>query len=133
MLSANLNILLEKAFSDGFTVKNLSNVTGVPIDLINRVNDKDLKQEDIKKLQILLYFLSQIYLEDVKDGKNLKSIVHALVSYFGLAYETIACYLGLTVNELNEFLEQPATYKNTYNISLKLMTLFTSFVREKNI
>ena len=131
MLSASLNDLLERAFSDGFTVENLSNATGVPVDLINRVNGKSLSQEDIKGLQILLYFLSQIYLEAVKDGKNLKNIVLVLVSHFGLAYDTIARYLDLTLDELNEFLEQPAIYNNTYNISLKLMNLFTSFVREK--
>lgn len=30
-----------KAFSDGFTNDNLSNVTGVSIDLINRVDEKN--------------------------------------------------------------------------------------------
>ena len=34
MLSVDLHYLLEKAFSDGFTNDNLSNVTGVSIDLI---------------------------------------------------------------------------------------------------
>ena len=47
MLSVDLHYLLEKAFSDGFTIDNLSNVTGVSIDLINRVDDKKLTQEDI--------------------------------------------------------------------------------------
>ena len=95
VLSVDLHYLLEKAFSDGFTIDNLSNVTGVSIDLINRVDDKKLTQEDIKQLNSLLYFLSQIYLEDVANGKNLKDIVHILVSHFGLAYDTIAHYLEL--------------------------------------
>ena len=42
VLSVDLHYLLEKAFSDGFTIDNLSNVTGVSIDLINRVDDKIL-------------------------------------------------------------------------------------------
>ena len=50
MLSVDLHYLLEKAFSDGFTNDNLSNVTGVSIDLINRVDEKKLTQEDIKQL-----------------------------------------------------------------------------------
>ena len=131
MLSVDLRTLLQKAFSDGFTVENLSNVTGVPINLINRVDDKNLSQEDIKTLQLLLYFLSQIYLEDITDGKNLESVVSALVSCYGLTCNTIAHYLDLTTSELNEFLAQPDKYSNSYNISLKLMNLFVAFVRNK--
>ena len=121
MLSVDLHYLLEKAFSDGFTIDNLSNVTGV------------LTQEDIKQLNSLLYFLSQIYLEDVANGKNLKDIVHILVSHFGLAYDTIAHYLELKTSELDEFLSKPEKYRNTYNLSLKLMNLFTAFVRDKKL
>ena len=133
MLSVDLHYLLEKAFSDGFTIDNLSNVTGVSIDLINRVDDKKLTQEDIKQLNSLLYYLSQIYLEDVANGKNLKDIVHILVSHFGLAYDTIAHYLELKTSELDEFLSKPEKYRNTYNLSLKLMNLFTAFVRDKKL
>ena len=133
MLSVDLHYLLEKAFSDGFTIDNLSNVTGVSIDLINRVDDKKLTQEDIKQLNSLLYFLSQIYLEDVANGKNLKDIVHILVSHFGLAYDTIAHYLELKTSELDEFLSKPEKYRNTYNLSLKLMNLFTAFVKDKKL
>lgn len=118
MLSVDLHYLLEKAFSDGFTNDNLSNVTGVSIDLINRVDEKKLTQEDIKQLNSLLCFLSQIYLEDVENGKNLKDIVHVLVSHFGLAYDTIAHYLELKTSELDEFLSKPEKYRNTYNLSL---------------
>ena len=71
MLSVDLHYLLEKAFSDGFTNDNLSNVTGVSIDLINRVDEKKLTQEDIKQLNSLLCFLSQIYLEDGKTFDRL--------------------------------------------------------------
>lgn len=133
VLSVDLHYLLEKAFSDGFTIDNLSNVTGVSIDLINRVDDKKLTQEDIKQLNSLLYFLSQIYLEDVANGKNLKDIVHILVSHFDLAYDTIAHYLELKTSELDEFLSKPEKYRNTYNLSLKLMNLFTAFVRDKKL
>ena len=124
MLSVDLHCLLEKAFSDGFTIENLSNATGVANDLINHVDDKKLTQEDIEKLNPLLYFLSQIYLEDTMNGRNLKDIVHILVSYFGLTYDTIANYLELKTSELDEFLSKPENYKNTYNLSLKLMHLF---------
>ena len=64
MLSVDLHYLLEKAFSDGFTIDNLSNVTGVSIDLINRVDDKKLTQEDIIQLHSLLSFLSLLHLND---------------------------------------------------------------------
>ena len=113
-----------KAFSDGFTNDNLSNVTGVYIDLINRVDEKKLTQEDIKQLNSLLCFLSQIYLEDVENGKNLKDIVHVLVSHFGLAYDTIAHYLELKTSELDEFLSKPEKYRNTYNLSLNFISDF---------
>lgn len=55
-----------------------------------------------------------------------------LVSHFGLAYDTIAHYLELKTSELDEFLSKPEKYRNTYNLSLKLMNLFTAFVKDKN-
>lgn len=56
-----------------------------------------------------------------------------LVSHFGLAYDTIAHYLELKTSELDEFLSKPEKYRNTYNLSLKLMNLFTAFVKDKKL
>lgn len=133
MLSVDLHTLLQKAFSDGFTDENLSKATGVPVGIFNHADNKHLSKEEIEALQPLLYFLSQIYIEDVTNGKNLENVVLALVSHFGLTYDSIAHYLNLTPDELKEFLAQPDKYSNTYNISLKLMNLFTAFVRDKNL
>ena len=67
------------------------------------------------------------------NGKNLNDIVHILVSHLGLAYDTIAHYHELKTSELDEFLSKPEKYRNTYNLSLKLMNLFTAFVRDKKL
>ena len=55
MLSVDLHYLLEKAFSDGFTIDNLSNVTGVSIDLINRVVKADSPKSFIFEQQADYY------------------------------------------------------------------------------
>ena len=133
IISVDLHHLLKKAFLDGFTVEILSNVTGVPIELINRIEQGNLTQSDVAQLNVLLYFLSQIYLVDVSDGKYLENIVQTLVSYFGLSYIIIAHYLQLTTDELNVFLLTPEEYPNSFILTLKLMHLFTTFVRNKKL
>ena len=45
----------------------------------------------------------------------------------------IAHYLELKTSELDEFLSKPEKYRNTYNLSLKLMNLFTAFVKDKKL
>lgn len=122
--------MLNNAYSDGFSAKTLARLTNVPEELILRCDNGELlSMEEIRKISSLQYLLEQLYLADIENGANLKYIVEGLENFFSIPGCTIASYIGLTEDELNVFTENPADYNNYYNLSLKLMHLFTTIVR----
>lgn len=125
--------LMEKYFADGFTMEGLSKTTGVPVLLLQRVraNDK-LTVEENKQLNPVLYFLIQLYMCNTSDGAYLKDIVTAISAYFEVPPSAISKYLGLDKTQFESFLNKPVQYENGYELTIKLLHLFTSFVREKN-
>ncbi len=129
----DIHVLLEMYFADGFTMEGLSRTTGVPVPLLQRVraNDK-LTMEENKQLNPVLYFLMQLYMCNTRDGAYLKDIVTATSTYFEVPPSAISKYLGLDKSQFELFLNKPEQYENGYELTIKLLHLFTSFVREKN-
>ncbi len=132
MVSYDFHDLLARCFTDGFTIESISKATDIPVELINRcyTNGK-LIQEDFHTLNYLLVVLTQLYAVDPDDDIYLKSMVETMNSYFKILPGTIAKYLGLDESELNAFLTQPKSYNDGYRISIKLIHLFTTFIRDK--
>lgn len=133
MRIVDLKTLLENAYSDSFSDRMLESLTGVPEILIHRYIDGDiLSEKEIRLLSPLQYMLEQLYLVNVENGANLGGIVEGLEIFFAIPKHTTASYIGLTENQLDDFIENPKGYDNGYNISLKLMHLFTTIVRDRN-
>lgn len=123
----DIHVLMEKYFADGFTMEGLSRTTGVPVLLLQKACANDmLTVEENKQLNL------QLYMCNTKDGAYLKDIVTATSTYFEVPPSAISKYLGLDKSQFELFLNKPEQYENGYELTIKLLHLFTSFVREKN-
>ncbi len=132
MIMCDIHSLLERFFSDGFTAECLSKTSNISVELINRCyNGENLTKEDYHTLNYLLYYLSQLYLCDTEDSRYLLNIVTVICDYFMVPLSAIAKYLNLSVEQLHVFLDKPEHYENGYNLSIKLMHLFMTLVRDK--
>jgi hypothetical protein len=132
MVLYDIHDLLARCFTDGFAVESISKATDIPVELINRCyTNGELTQEDIHTLNYLLFFLMQLYGFDPDNDIYLKDIVETMNSYFKIPPDTIAKYLGLDESELSAFLTQPKSYNDGYRISIKLVHLFTTLIRDK--
>jgi Helix-turn-helix domain len=132
MIMCDIHSLLEHFYSDGFTVESLSNATNISVELINRCyNGENLTIEDIHTLDYLLNFLTQLYLCDTEDNSYFKNIVTVICNYFMIPIGTIAKYLNLSVEQLHIFLDNPEHYANGNTLSIKLMHLYMTLIRDK--
>lgn len=129
----DIHDLMEKYFSDGFTMEGLSKTTEVPTSLLQKVrSNKNLTIKETTALNPVLYFLMQLYMCNTKDSAYLKDIVTATSAYFEIPPRAISKYLGLDEEQFKLFLNKPDQYENGYELTVKLLHLFTSFVRKKN-
>lgn len=132
MVLYNIHELLEKCFADGFTVENISKATDIPVELINRCSSNEfLTQEDTQTLNYLLLFLTLLYGVDTDSDTYLKDMVGSMNNYFGIQLCTVAKYLNLYEHDIKEFLDHPKSFNDSYNISKKLIHLFTTLIRDK--
>lgn len=128
----NIWSLLDQYKADGFSLKCLSKVTDTSIDVIERCyNKEELNQDDVKELNTVLWFLGQLYCCDTNNKLYLHEIVLALCYYFEVSRIAVAKYLGIIEDQLSCFLDDPANYPNGYNLSIKLLHLFNTFLRDK--
>lgn len=59
-------------------------------------------------------------------------LLNALTDFFKISREAIANYLGIDVEEFNSFIENSLQgIQNERDIELKIMHLYTTFVRDK--
>lgn len=129
----DIRVLMEKFFAEGFTMEGLSRTTGVPVSLLQKVRANEvLTVEENRQLKPVLYFLMQLYMSNTKDGAYLKDMVTAISAYFEVPPSAIANHLGLNKTQFEKFLNKPEQYENGYELTIKLMHLFITFVREKN-
>lgn len=129
----DIHSLLEQYLSEGFTIESLTQATGVSSELISKINtNQQLTLAECKALNIVLYFLIQLYGCNTQDISYLKDIVVTINDYFLIPSETIANYLKLTTKQFQEFIDNPEYYKNGYYLTIRLLHLFTTLVRTKN-
>lgn len=118
--------LLNYFLKDGFSIDNLSQVTGVSKDLIERcIKHDNISNEEIVILGKVVSFLGMLYMVDVDDSSYLKESLSALEQFYHIPKNAIASYCGISSTELEKFLENPETHPNGYKISVKLMHLRT--------
>jgi len=80
MQAKDIYSLLEQFLNDGFTTVNLSQITGVPSDLIDKCCQKKelLHEETLELGSKVLSFLSLLYMVDTEDNMYLKDSVSAI-------------------------------------------------------
>ncbi|GAA0802114.1 hypothetical protein GCM10008910_33070 [Faecalicatena orotica] len=132
--NADIWSLLEQFYSDGFTVETLSKTTGISAELLERCRKKEtLNRDDLQELTYVLAFLSELYMQDTTSINYLKDLVAMLTWYFMISKEAIANYLHLTKEEFETFLADPRNYPNCYDLSMNLMLLYVTLVRDKRL
>lgn len=123
--------LLDKAHQDGFTAKSISKATNVPIDLIDRYYEEaDVSANEIQPLGCVLSFIMELYRDDIGNDDYIKTIVQTLNDYFDVPNQTIANYLNISAKEFEKLLQTPFETKEYCCMSLKILYLFMSFVRD---
>ena len=134
MIVQSIQELLDKFFADGFSMACLCKATNVSADLINKAYaQENLDMDEIMALNPVLYFLTQLYLCDTNHKAYLEDITTTICSYYEMPIKAESNYLGLDEEQFNAFLNDPERYPNGYNLTIKLLHLFTTLVREKDI
>ena len=134
MIVQSIQDLLDKFFADGFSMNCLCKATNVSADLINKAYAKEyLDMDEIMALNPVLYFLTQLYLCDTNHKTYLEDITTTICSYYEMPINAVSNYLGLDEAQFKAFLNNPEKYSNGYNLTIRLLHLFTTLVREKDI
>lgn len=132
MVVKDIQNLLDKFFADGFTMDCLCKATNVPPDLIRKAYDKEkLDMDEIMALNPVLYFLTQLYLCDTSTKAYLEDVSTVMCEYYKMPMNAVSNYLGLDEAQYQAFLNDPEKYSNGYNLTVRLLHLFISLVREK--
>lgn len=132
MVVKDIQDLLCKFFSDGFTMDCLCKATSISPDLINKACTKEkLDMDEIMALNPVLYFLTQLYLCETNNKTYLADLSTAMCEYYKTPMNAVSNYLGLDEAQYQVFLNDPANYSDGYNLTVRLLHLFTSLVREK--
>mgnify|MGYP003301903303 CR=1 FL=1 len=122
----DINELLECFITDGFSIDNLCQMTGVSSELIRRfINHDNITHEETIVLGKVVSFLGLLYMVDVEDNSYLKESVSALMQFFHIPNNAISNYLGISSTEFECFLENPKEHPDGYKILIKLMHLKT--------
>lgn len=133
MIVQSIQDLLDKFFADGFSMNCLCKATNVSADLINKAYAKEyLDMDEIMALNPVLYFLGQLYLCDTNHKTYLEDITTTICSYYEMSINAVSNYLGLDEVQFKVFLNNPEKYSNGYNLTIRLLHLFTTLVREKD-
>ena len=114
--------LMNLFFADGFTIENLSEITSVSSELIERcINRNNLTHEEVLTLGKVVTFLSLLYMVDTEEGAYLKESISALEYTYNIPHNAIANYLGVSSMELDDLLGNPKDYPEKHKLLLKLM------------
>ena len=110
--------LLEKYFDDGFTLDSLNLILGTDIGDVS-----DCSVEDQERI---LEFLSFLYAQKVNQDDYLLNIVDSLDKMFHIIKESIAKYVGLSLNELDVLIKNPAEHADKLEVVFQLINLFNA-------
>lgn len=123
--------LMRKYISDGFTFESLSNITDASIEGLKRLYyDKPLSEEDKKDIDCASLFLMFLYMEPIGYDGYLESITELICVKFKLSQKAIAKYLGLDEVQFRCFIKEPEKLENGYQLTLRLLHLYTVFFRD---
>lgn len=130
--SYDISDLLKKFISDGFTFESLSMITGSPIISLKRLyHGEQLSAEEIKDLDCAMTFLLFIYMENTDHNDYLKTVVDVISDRFAISINAIAKYLGLNEEQFHCFVKNPEKQKDGYQLTVKLLHLYTTIFRDK--
>ena len=119
--------LLQRCIKQGFSLVSVSRVTQIPEQEIQQFLDNDNYQfNDKEKENCLMVFLMQLCYEKPEDDKYYKMQLESLTQYFNVSTQTIANYIGISVDELLSF--ESSLRKDM--IEKKIAHLFNTFVRD---
>ena len=117
--------LLQRCIKQGFSLASISMVTQIPEQEIQQFLDNDNYQFNDKE-NCLMVFLMQLCYEKPEDDKYYKMRLESLTQHFNVSTQTIANYIGISVDELLSF--ESSLRKNM--IEKKIAHLFNTFVRD---
>jgi hypothetical protein len=127
MLATDIRDLLRKCVKQGFSLDSISMATRLTVEELQRMlDDSYYLPDDYSRVSYLGIFLMLLYAVTPADHFYFTSLLDTLTTYFGISKEAIANYLGISIDELNSFDNSP---RKSY-IELKLMHLFTTFIRD---
>lgn len=134
MVVQDIQTLLDKFFADGFSMNCLCKATSVSVDLISKAHTKEnLSMDECMALKPVLYFLTQLYACNTDAKTYLEDISTTICEYYGMSMGAVSAFLGLDAVQYKAFLDNPEQYTNGYALTMKLLHLFTTLVREKNM
>lgn len=124
--------LFQQFFEDGFTAECLSAATGISQEKILRLSGEEaLGAGDQNMMRSMMYVLMEMYGYDFRKKEYLESIADSLNRFYKVPISAIMRYLGLDEEQYRQFINEPEKYEDGLFLAMKLMSLFTTFVREK--
>lgn len=134
MVVQDIQELLDRFFADGFSMDCLCKATNVSADLIEKARSgENLIMDECMALKPVLYFLTQLYVCDISNKAYLEDVSAAICGYYEMSLAAVSNYLGLDEAQFKAFLNDPEQYSNGYSLTVKLLHLFTTLVRDKNM
>ncbi len=82
-------------------------------------------------MRSVMYVLMEMYGYDFRQKEYLESIADSLNRFYKVPISAIMRYLGLDEEQYRQFINEPEKYEDRLFLAMKLMSLFTTFVREK--
>lgn len=131
MEMSDIQTLLEKYYKDGFSTDCLCKATSVSHELVEKAYRGELEPNESFVVKPVLFLLTQLYLCDVTSSRYLNDVTCAMCEHYRITKRAIATYLGISLVEMDTFLESPDKFENGCQLTTKLLHLYMALVREK--
>ncbi len=131
MILVNIHDMLKKCVGQGFSLESISLAAQLPIAELEKMLDDSTYVPAVQNSLLYLHvFLVQLYHVSPLDSDSFLELLNSLTGYFKISHEAIANYLDISIDALNSFISNPMKSSDQRAIELKLMHLFTTFVRD---
>lgn len=126
MFAADIRDMLRECVKQGFSLDSISMATQLTVkELQEMLDNPNYVPSDPARVHYLGVFLMLLYASPLDDF-YFTSLLNTLTTYFKISKEVIADYLEVSIDELNSYKNSP----QEHYIELKLMHLFTTFIRD---